>query len=495
MKKTKIGIAILALSLISGTTTVSAADISTMAVSAGSVSLIKKEYKSLQEAATEIRSKMLGRQREISVKAKIESGDANAELNEILKNVYAEDLSNPCAGDYLKQSILQSEISYEVVQMPGDSALYCTFRFLCTYSDNQSQENYVSAQVKKIVSGLKLTGKGDAEKIKAVYDYMTKNIDYDYSDSKISHSAYGALANKKAVCQGYSTLIYRLLRECGVQNRIITGRSENQNHAWNIVAINGKWYNLDVTWDSSFNGDDSKYLYFLRGTSDFMGHTRDVEFLTAEFLSRYPVSSTSYARYQPAVTKVTGVKASKVTASYVTLTWNVQKKAQYYYVCHLVNGKYKTSSKWKTTGNTLKITTDYSGNKLKQGQKYTYAIVAYNKSTGNTVISTPVTVTIPKVTKPARTSISDTAVSKNKITVSWKQVSSCSGYQIQYSTSSKFTSPTTGTLSVSGKNTTKATLKSLKSGKKYYIRVRAKKKSAGVTAYAPWSSVKAVRCK
>lgn len=72
-------------------------------------------------------------------------------------------------------------------------------------------------------------------------------------------------------------------------------------------------------------------MYFLKGSSDFADHTRDPEFLTAEFLAKYPVSTSAYARYQPAVTKVTGVKAAEVTDRSVTLTWNPQKKAECYY--------------------------------------------------------------------------------------------------------------------------------------------------------------------
>lgn len=160
------------------------------------------------------------------------------------------------------------------------------------------QENYVTVQVKKIIADMKLAGCSDDEKIKAVYDYITRTVDYDYKgiNDNSSHSAYAALYRKKAVCQGYSTLMYRLLRECGISNRIITGKSQNQAHAWNIVPVNGCWYNLDATWDSNFDGNDQKYIYFLKGSSDFADHTRDPEFLTAEFLAKYPVSTSAYAR-------------------------------------------------------------------------------------------------------------------------------------------------------------------------------------------------------
>ena len=236
-------------------------------------------------------------------------------------------------------------------------------------------------------------------------------------------------------------------------------------------------------------------MYFLKVSSDFADHTRDPEFLTAEFLTKYPVSTSSYARYQSAVTKVTGVRATEVTDRSVTLTWNPQEKAECYYVCHLVNGKYQTSSKWKTTDNHFKITTDFNGEKLKSGESYTYGVIAYSAKTGNTVVSAPVTVTVRNTVKSSKTSITGLSSSKGKVTVSWKQVTSCDGYQLQYSTDKKFSSKATRTIKISGGNKLKTTVKSLKKGKKYYIRVRAWKKTEGKTLYASWSTVKGMKCK
>lgn len=500
MKNRKIHITILAAGIALGLLATPAA--AGMTIEAGVEETVSaaqglEEYGNIQQAAADLRDEMLDRQKNITIKIKTENTSVEEELSSLLKIVYAEDLLNPTAGDYLRQSVLQMDISYQILQTQGDSALYVTFTFTCTYSTNFQQETYVTSQVKKIISKLNLTGKADDEKIKAVYDYVTKKVDYDYEgiNTKLSHSAYAAIANGKAVCQGYSLLAYRLLRECGIQSRIITGKSQNQNHAWNIVPVNDLWYNIDATWDSNFDGNDQKYMYFLKGNSEFADHVRNAEFLTVEFLKKYPMSSSSYARYQPAVVKVTGVKSAKVTSSYVTLTWNKQAKAECYYVCHLVNGKFKTSSKWKTTKNSFKITTDFNGKKLIAGKSYTYGVIAYNKKTGNTVVSAPVTVTLKKETAPAKTSFSKLNASSSKITAAWKKVSSCNGYQLQYSTNEKFTSKATSTIKLTGQNTLKTTIKSLKKGKTYYIRVRAWKKVDGKNLYGSWSTVKGLKCK
>ena len=66
---------------------------------------------------------------------------------------------------------------------------------------------------------------------------------------------------------------------------------------------------------------------------------------------------------------------------------------------------------------------------------------------------------------------------------------------MQYSTSSKFTKKTTKTVKVKKGNTNKATVKRLKKGKKYYVRIRAFKTVSGKTLYGAWSTVKSVKIK
>lgn len=99
-----------------------------------------------------------------------------------------------------------------------------------------------------------------------------------------------------------------------------------------------------------------------------------------------------------------------------------------------------------------------------------------------------------KEMKKAAVTISGlTSAAAGKATASYKQSAvKVTGYEIQYSTSSKFTAATTKT--VTTKNTS-ATLKSLKSGKKYYVRVRAYKTVSGIKVYGSYSKAKTVTVK
>lgn len=94
--------------------------------------------------------------------------------------------------------------------------------------------------------------------------------------------------------------------------------------------------------------------------------------------------------------------------------------------------------------------------------------------------------------KPSATSITSVSAKSSSITVKWKK-KSCTGYQIQYSTSSKFKSAKT--VKVTKAKTVSKTISKLKSGKKYYVRVRTYKKSGKKTLYSKWSKTKSVTTK
>ena len=95
---------------------------------------------------------------------------------------------------------------------------------------------------------------------------------------------------------------------------------------------------------------------------------------------------------------------------------------------------------------------------------------------------------------PKGTSLSTLTAGSKKFTVKWKKQSSqTTGYQIQYSTSSKFTSPKYVT--VSSNKTTSKTISKLKGKKKYYVRIRTYKTVNGKKYYSTWSKSKSITTK
>lgn len=172
-------------------------------------------------------------------------------------------------------------------------------------------------------------------------------------------------------------------------------------------------------------------------------------------------------------------------------------KASYYAVksVKLSKKKYTYSGKAKKPAVTVK---DRKGNKLKKGTDYT---VTYSK---NKAIGTAkVTVKFKgnyegKVTRtfkinPKGTSLSKVSARKKGFFVKWKkQTKKTTGYQIQYSTSKKFTEKTTKTVKVKNNKTTTKTVSNLKGKKKYYVRIRTYKTVSGKKYYSEWSEVKKV---
>lgn len=95
-------------------------------------------------------------------------------------------------------------------------------------------------------------GMDDFEKELALHDWLAARCEYEESGSS-AYTAYGALVNGKAVCEGYSKAMQLLLNRAGISGFLITGQAVTNGvaggHMWNIVTVNGKNYHLDVTWN------------------------------------------------------------------------------------------------------------------------------------------------------------------------------------------------------------------------------------------------------
>lgn len=203
---------------------------------------------------------------------------------------------DPREGDYLYHQYggYRTGYSYE---KKGDRFSY-TIDIFPEYFTTPKQERIVDEKIAEIITALDLGGKSGYEKICAVYNYIYENVKYDKVHKKNPHyhlrsTAYGALVNGCACCQGYSVLMYRLLREVGINVRVITGNAVRGNgseyHAWNIVELDDAYYNIDVTWDSQSGTHDN----FLKSDMEFSKtHIRDEQYSTDEFYKKYPMSET-----------------------------------------------------------------------------------------------------------------------------------------------------------------------------------------------------------
>lgn len=450
----------------------------------------EKDYNGVDAAAAVLRGALLNRKTAFSVAVKSETNDANALFSGLLERACKEDFSDPTAGDYLRESISGADASVSYYVMEASDMKYYTFKMNFSYYANAAQENYVTSNVKRIASELRLSAKPEDEKIKAVYDYVTAHVKYDNAavsgNKPLAHSAYNALAEGKAVCQGYAGLVYRLMREADIPVRIITGKSQGQNHAWNIVKISGQWYNLDATWDSTLSaGNDKKYQYFLKNMAAFIDHQRDAVFESTDFNKAHPMAAGSYSKYQPLITQVSGVKIASASSSALKLTWTKQAKAHGYrvYVYNASDKKYHLQTTVKTNSAVIK--------QLKPGTGYSFVVRAYRVNYAEGALSAPETF----YTNPASTEISSLTTKAKSISVSWKKTVPCAGYQLQYSKNKNFTSSQTKTLYYKKAATVSCKISGLSKGTKYYVRIRPYIVANGKKQPASWSKVKYIQCK
>lgn len=120
----------------------------------------------------------------------------------------------------------------------------------------------------EIIASVIKPGMTDFEKELALYDYVITHAEYDYVNYRNntipdeSYRAYGILVKGIGVCEGYSEAMALLLNNVGIECTIVV--SDEMNHAWNIVRIDGIWYYLDVTFGDGMSsaGGTRMYDYF-----------------------------------------------------------------------------------------------------------------------------------------------------------------------------------------------------------------------------------------
>ena len=251
-----------------------------------------QEAGSADEAAVILRKGMENREARIAFRCPADAiTPTDGILDEIAEKAM-EETGVPTQGDYIRWTYAGWNGSYSLES--DDEGLHYVFVYDCKYYTTAAQEAELSKKIDSVLQSLDINDESsDYDVICAVYDYICANVSYDYdnlndSEYLLKYTAYAAMINKTAVCQGYSALMYRMLQQKNIDCRLIPG----SNHAWNIVAIDGVYYNADSTWDAG--KDPKNYAYFLCGDSDFAEHTRYSEYSTEEFYRLYPMAETKY---------------------------------------------------------------------------------------------------------------------------------------------------------------------------------------------------------
>lgn len=135
-----------------------------------------------------------------------------------------------------------------------------TLSYLASKTEAQSMKARLDEVVNSVTAATKsLSSQFEAELY--IHDFICNNTAYNIN-GKYIYSAYGALVDKNAVCEGYSKAFALLCSKAGINSFLVRGVSKEQNHMWNTVNIDNAWYNIDVTWDDQNINGNPTYSYF-----------------------------------------------------------------------------------------------------------------------------------------------------------------------------------------------------------------------------------------
>ena len=473
---------------------------STLSVQTAQITQPKKAgtvYTSEAAAAADLRKQMVSRSEVMSVTLRSARDDMLTLAADLWDLALDHVEGSGTTGDYLRWQ--HTGKSCAMKKMPLASGYQYTFTYtpyteyfdtiwFTTAAQEAALTNYIQNTV---LPQLSLGGKTTYQKVQAIYNWITANVKYDYSHMNDptywpQYTAYAAAVQKKAVCQGYANLFYRLANDAGVDCRIITGKAYNDDgtadHAWNIVRMEDeKYYCLDATWDAGLKPEN--YEYFLKGLTSFSrDHRAETDKLNTPYWTQYE-SRTSAADYKASSTQLPApaVTGGNDAQGRPTLKWNAVSGAAKYevYRARSLNGDY---IKYSTVTGTSYTNISY----IENGNTYYYKVRALDaKGTAgawSSVVSVTYKQTLPA---PAVTGGND---AQGRPTLKWNAVSGAAKYEVYRARSKdgdyiKY-STVTGT---SYTNTSY-----IEDGNTYYYKVRALDANGRAGA---WSSIVSVTYK
>lgn len=388
----------------------------------------------------------------------------------------------------------------------------------------------------------------DMEKLLYLHDEIVVRATYDLGDGVdvTVHTPMALLLDGKAVCQSYAGVLNQAANALGITSLQVA----SEEHAWNAVELDGKWYYLDATHDDpvgNLERDFVSHKYFLFNMEDIeadkdaeINHTLDeineelyggilenmgeayrdilpkelqvqMNYLSGNWFYAYgrqigtwdgeSQNGTEFSAIPSAADRACAVCEGKLYVSgsdglFVyenevlepILDTAVSKMVIISGVLH-----YKTAAGWQT-----KVLVEEPPEDIDELEPTPDATQTPSPTPGqpsdpaqNLKPNSSPAPTVASVQAPGRVVISSAKNKKTKsIAIKFKKVKSAAGYQYCYSTNKKFKnskSKTTKKLTV--------TIKKLKKKKTYYVRVRAYSIVNNKKIYGKWSKVKSVKIK
>ena len=158
---------------------------------------------------------------------------------------------------------IEREMRSQITVFTGDQLLYALTHGLYPVCEQGSAAERIWKKARAVSLRIIDDGMTDADKIHAIYDYLTLEVIYDYAllsmanggNSVTDYAGFyldGVFDDGVAVCDGISKAFILLARMQGIAAEKVAGRagsgSSEVGHAWNRVFVDGQWYVCDATW-------------------------------------------------------------------------------------------------------------------------------------------------------------------------------------------------------------------------------------------------------
>ncbi len=159
--------------------------------------------------------------------------------------------------------------TFETLEVSHDDRTF-SIRVNHTYTKDEIEK--IDSKIDEIIKEKITNNMTPREKIKILHDYIIDNTDYDTykmdnidDDTYSSNTAYGVFFENKGICSGYSDAMAIFLDKLNIINYKIS----TDEHIWNLVFVDGKWYHLDLTWDDPVSEKNmTRDKYFLITTDN-----------------------------------------------------------------------------------------------------------------------------------------------------------------------------------------------------------------------------------
>ena len=234
--------------------------------------LTDADIQALTEVIEAIEQTWMNREQSVQVTLTLSDKASLSDPDDLGGDLYwmagKEDDGNPTGPRYHRLHV--GFYNYPVTTWRGNKV---TLEYSFFYRTTPEEEQAVEAWIQQGLQELGITDETEPlQRIRLIHDYICDHVTYDhahYGDNSYQpqFTAYAAVQDGTAVCQGYATLFNRFLISAGIDAEVVLGIAGGEYHSWNKVLFDGKEFYIDITW----NDDENSDRYFM-AAEEFADH-------------------------------------------------------------------------------------------------------------------------------------------------------------------------------------------------------------------------------